>query len=282
MIRIERLGGSRSRDAGTCLQCGGRKRGRRCKECCSRKRKTFSRGDNRDPLPRYKRSWELPKRKRVPIVPGHALTGQPREAVRQVTLEPLPPTKKIAGCVFHRGRCATTTKPSQSARQEDASKEPLCRFFFRIRSGQRSSPIDVTEEEEGAAADTPIDVTSDDDPPPSPPPETTPPPPPPKRQKKYQRKQRYFFDDELREFANEQERLLAESRRRFLQTPPPSRWESQNPYVVLGVAQNSPFSTCRKAWLKLALQHHPDKSKLPNSKHIFDVISKAYQKVSTY
>ncbi|KAJ8599310.1 hypothetical protein CTAYLR_005326 [Chrysophaeum taylorii] len=105
------------------------------------------------------------------------------------------------------------------------------------------------------------------------------------------------LDSELNRNALEQERLLEASRRRFMRDkrpapprppppmpPPPvvvSRWQSHNPYVVLGVPQNANFTTCRKAWLRLALKHHPDKSNSPDSRVAFDAISKAYQAVST-
>lgn len=95
--------------------------------------------------------------------------------------------------------------------------------------------------------------------------------------------------EELRAAA-EQERLLAAARRRFMNSRSRSdsfatyptagaRWESHNPYVVLGVPQNADFATCRKAWLKLALKYHPDKSPSPSSRDTFDAVAKAYQKL---
>lgn len=94
--------------------------------------------------------------------------------------------------------------------------------------------------------------------------------------------------EELRAAA-EQERLLAAARRRFLNSRSRSdsfatptagaRWQSHNPYVVLGVPQNADFATCRKAWLKLALKYHPDKSPSPSSRDTFDAVAKAYQKL---
>mmetsp|Transcript_23321 Transcript_23321/g.92480 ORF Transcript_23321/g.92480 Transcript_23321/m.92480 type:complete len:87 (-) Transcript_23321:102-362(-) len=55
---------------------------------------------------------------------------------------------------------------------------------------------------------------------------------------------------------------------------------AHNPYAVLGVAVGADQPTCRKAWLRLALKYHPDKSSSPHARDAFDAISRAYRAIS--
>eukprot|EP00630_Chrysocystis_fragilis_P000517 CAMPEP_0197390104 /NCGR_PEP_ID=MMETSP1165-20131217/2175_1 /TAXON_ID=284809 /ORGANISM="Chrysocystis fragilis, Strain CCMP3189" /LENGTH=551 /DNA_ID=CAMNT_0042915567 /DNA_START=1 /DNA_END=1655 /DNA_ORIENTATION=+ len=188
--------------------------------------------------------------------------------------------------------------------EEDVACAETLRGGLRDKGDKGSSaapidvtPIDVTDaggakaaapaDATGATAAEPIDVTLDDEP-------AEPAPEPTRRTKRVFAPRRSGrpatsarLEDELKHYANEQERLLAESRRRFLRSHSDAfpealpRWQSRNPYVVLGVPPNADFATCRKAFHKLALKYHPDKSKTPHSRDIFDSISKAYHSLST-
>ncbi|EGB02350.1 expressed protein, partial [Aureococcus anophagefferens] len=96
---------------------------------------------------------------------------------------------------------------------------------------------------------------------------------------------RSITEAEAAEAAREQERLLAASSRRYQFTlkakarppppprppggPPPPHWRSPDPYVVLDVRRDASRAAARKAWLRLALKYHPDKSKSHGTRDAF-------------
>jgi DnaJ-class molecular chaperone len=58
--------------------------------------------------------------------------------------------------------------------------------------------------------------------------------------------------------------------------------KSENPYTVLNVAVNSNYETVKAAFLKAALQHHPDHSKSINSTVAFVRIRQAFEEIVSY
>lgn len=56
-------------------------------------------------------------------------------------------------------------------------------------------------------------------------------------------------------------------------------FSSQNPFVVLGIPVGSSYDTVRRAFVQLALRHHPDRSKGGSSAHEFVRIRQAFEAI---
>ena len=56
---------------------------------------------------------------------------------------------------------------------------------------------------------------------------------------------------------------------------------ARNYYELLGVSRDATDNEIRKAYLKLAREHHPDKSKLENAEEVFKKLGKAYAAIKT-
>lgn len=54
---------------------------------------------------------------------------------------------------------------------------------------------------------------------------------------------------------------------------------NSNPYIALGVPENSSAKEIISAWKKLIIQHHPDKSKNPKAKEISQNLNRAVRKL---
>lgn len=57
------------------------------------------------------------------------------------------------------------------------------------------------------------------------------------------------------------------------------RFSNHNPYIVLGVSENSSAREIISAWKKLMLEYHPDKSGGPNAKEISQHLNRAVSKL---
>ena len=57
------------------------------------------------------------------------------------------------------------------------------------------------------------------------------------------------------------------------------QFSSPNPYVVLGISENSSAEEIVSAWKKLLLEYHPDKSKHPQAKEISQYLNRAIRKL---
>ena len=99
--------------------------------------------------------------------------------------------------------------------------------------------------------------------------------------------QREFREREAKrkEEKREQHRKYEEEKKQYQQSKqtkdekPSSRWESTNPYEVLGIEETATKSEIKKAYRKLAKLYHPDLALVNKEKaeEIFKMINRAYE-----
>jgi len=114
-----------------------------------------------------------------------------------------------------------------------------------------------------------------------------------KRQQQYhyeQEQQRYDEQDRQRQNSNQKkfedkskQKKKKQQQQQTKQEKPKeeSRWDSSNPYVVLGISENASKSEIKKAYRNLSKIYHPDLTMFEKEKHtvIFQKINGAYDKL---
>jgi curved DNA-binding protein CbpA len=92
----------------------------------------------------------------------------------------------------------------------------------------------------------------------------------------------YFHRSTIQKHARDLE-IFIRSKRKVESRPQQNSFATitfrENPYAVLRIPQNSSYETVKAAFIKAALVHHPDHSKLPDSASEFIRIRQAFEQI---